>query len=183
MYDTNKAPKTLEEYEILIETKLAEEAAKASEFYTPLTREQLEQEYAFLKPQEAPEISIPVEPELTLEEARKVKLSELKDAFDRAGEHAVVETPWGWPVDANREAKDDVDGIIKAMAAQNLDQWDRFCDANNEIRPVTREQMDAIMLLIIQNGGQLYDKKWQLREAINGATSIEELSRIEISFA
>lgn len=185
MYDINKMPQTQEEYGILINAKLAEEAAKADAdpTYTPKTREQLEREYAFLKPQEATAIlPFPDDSLLTLDELKQQKLSELKWAFEQAGAKAVVETPWGWPVDAKREDKDNVDSILEGMEATGAEVCEKFCDANNEFHAVTKADMQTIKLLIIQNGSRLYDKKWQIRDAINAASSKEELMQVEIAF-
>lgn len=47
---------------------------------------------------------------------------------------------------------------------------------------VTLEQLQQVKLEMIQYGLQLYNKKWQLEDAINNAQTLEKLNSITIDF-
>lgn len=76
-YDTNLMPRNLDEWNQLIDAKLAEEQAKAAadEMYQPQSRAQLEQLFSFYYPQEQPDLPVFAEPVLTPEQVLAQKRS------------------------------------------------------------------------------------------------------------
>lgn len=119
---------------------------------------------------------------MAIEELRMEKLAELARAFEEARQTATVATPDGWPADANEVAYRNVQGLLITM--ENMGGTSvSFCDANNEFHGVNQQELQAIQQLIIDKGLALYQRKWQLRAAINNAETREALNGIAISFA
>ena len=55
-------------------------------------------------------------------------------------------------------------------------------DAKNVGHEVTLDQLKTLQLEIIASGNAAYQEKWKLRDAIEAATTKEELDAIEIVF-
>lgn len=128
------------------------------------------------------ELVPPPPPPLPLEDVRAAKLAELTSAFEaaEAGGHCV--SSLGFEVDATERANRDVGGLIVSMSQAGAPASTYFCDYTNQMRGVTLADLRILQLEIIAYGQQLYARKWQLREAINAATSVAELEAVEIVF-
>ena len=111
---------------------------------------------------------------------RQKKLMSLNEEFKRLQDEAWLYTSLGFQIDANDEANRNVDGLIKLLEATDVTQTVMFMDYNNEVHPVTYENLKTMMVEIIINGNNLYAKKWELRTALLACTTIEEVDAIEI---
>ena len=58
-----------------------------------------------------------------------------------------------------------------------------FCDADNNMQPVTLENLKTMRLEVIQYGQALYAKKWAMRTAIEGAKDFAAVDAVNINFA
>lgn len=154
-------------------------ASAVSAVEPPRTRAEWEATYkaAGYYPQPAPE----PEPEPDLDCLKRQKLSELKRAFERACESATVATADGWEADANEAANRNVQGLITSLEARGLERA-VFCGADNSFHEIALDGLKALQLQIIAKGQDLYGAKWELRAAIEGAQTKEELAAIQIAF-
>lgn len=78
----------------------------------------------------------------------------------------------------------DVNGlVVEAESSATFSETGLiFMDANNEGHQVSLEDLKTLQLEIIAAGNAAYQEKWKLRDAINAATSKDELEAIEIKF-
>lgn len=127
-------------------------------------------------------IEIVPEPiEARMERERFLAHEMLKSAFLAYRDSAVIDTPLGFPVDAGDRALQDVSGLIVLLDGDET-QTLPFMDANNVPHPVTLAELSTIRKLIVQNGARAYQRKWELRGAIDNAKTPEELEAISFSF-
>ena len=84
-------------------------------------------------------------------------------------------------VNANTTAKTNVDGLITAMEAQNLNTVN-FMTFDNTLAELTLEQLKTIQLELISYGNNLYARKWALRSQIEACTTKEEVDAIVINY-
>lgn len=117
----------------------------------------------------------------TPEETRTKKLMELSQKHHEAEEIGVIQSSLGFPVDANERANRDVSGLISQMEMTSIDKT-QFCDANNDFHEVTLDNLKTMQLELIQYAQSLYATKWQLRAAIEAASTVDELNAIDIKF-
>lgn len=178
-YNPDTMPRNLEEWNALIDYKLAEETAKAEADpdYEAQSRADLEAMFACYYPQ-----PVEAEPAPTFEELKAARLAELGAAFYTACQTATVATPGGWIADADETANRNVAGLITTLEAAPKAETVQFCDHANQFHEVTLADLKAIQLLIIEHGQQLYGLKWQYRNAIESAQSEADLDAIAISF-
>ena len=117
-----------------------------------------------------------------LETCRSAKLEILSEAHRQAEETGVL-TPTGldFPVDATPRAKRDIDGLVEWLQSTG-ETTAMFCGADDILHPVTLSDVQVMQIALIERAQTLYGLKWQLREAINNAQTIEALNAIEISF-
>lgn len=117
------------------------------------------------------------DPQPMVEDVRTQKLIELDSKFlDWYETDATLISSLGFECDSDARAMMDINGlVIKAQSAV-------FMDANNQPHEVTLEELKVIQLEIIDAGNAAYQRKWELREAINAAETIEDLDAIEITF-
>lgn len=117
----------------------------------------------------------------TPEGTRAEKLELLKVEHANAEKVGIVHSSLGFPVDANDRANRDVSGLISQMEMTSVSTT-QFCDANNDFHEVTLDNLKTLQLELTQYAQSLYATKWQLRSAIEAATSVDELNAIEIKF-
>lgn len=121
------------------------------------------------------------EPVVPLEELRAAKLQDLAAWFTWASDNAhLTSTVIGYEIDADETANRNIEGLIKAVEAGNLQEPVYFMDYDNQVRPVDLNMLKVMQLEVIANGQALYQQKWALRSAIEAAQSKAELDAIEI---
>lgn len=117
---------------------------------------------------------------LQLEQARKTKLEELNTLFNSQEETAHMLCSLGFEINAGDRANRDIEGLIKRLKAGEVQEPVMFCDYNNQVQPVTLQNLEAMQLEIIANGQLLYQKKWFVREKINALQTVEELEALNV---
>lgn len=120
-------------------------------------------------------------PEELLAQAKADKLAELSEAFDLAQATGRTLSVCGFEVDANETADRNVRGLITKLEATGAPSAP-FCDYTNTMRQATLAQLKTIQLEIIGYGEALYARKWAIREAVNGAETVEDVVAVTISF-
>lgn len=88
----------------------------------------------------------------------------------------------GFKSDGDRRTRTNIEDLIQFFALQAQDGKVPYRDYNNETQELTKEQLGVLLQEQIMNGKELYNQKWALQDAINGAQSIEDLKKIEIKF-
>ena len=121
------------------------------------------------------------EEEVTLESKKAGKLEILTNKFKEVLETAFLLSSLGFYINAGERAKGDVDGIITQMEAENI-ETKMFMDYEDVIQVITLDEAKVLQLEIIKNGEFVYQQKWELRNRINNATTIEEVDQIQIAF-
>lgn len=121
------------------------------------------------------------EAEITLEDKKAGKLEILNNKFKEILETAYLLSSLGFYINAGERAKGDVDGIITQMEAENI-ETKMFMDYEDVIQVITLDEAKVLQLEIIKNGEFVYQQKWELRNRINNATTIEEVDQIQIAF-
>lgn len=120
-----------------------------------------------------------LEPEAMLYYARQNKLAELDTKFNYALENGHTTSSFGVEIDANITSVRNVGGLLVVMGP---DDTEMFCDYNNQLHELTRQQVEILQVEIIKFIQGLYDKKWYYRDQINTLTTPEEINSIVIEF-
>lgn len=112
------------------------------------------------------------------------KLDELNAKLEetKASSAAHITSSTGYVVNANTTAKQNIDGLITAMTAQNLSTVN-FMTFDNTLAELTLEQLKTLQLELISYGNNLYAKKWSLRAQIEACTTKEEVDAIVIDYS
>ena len=118
-----------------------------------------------------------------LENVISRKLDELTAKLEetKTSNAAHIASSTGYVVNANTTAKTNVDGLITAMEAQNLNTVN-FMTFDNTLAELTLEQLKTIQLELISYGNNLYARKWALRSQIEACTTKEEVDAIVINY-
>lgn len=119
-----------------------------------------------------------------VENVKSRKLARLNSALNavKASSGASIKSSTGYTVNANTTAKQNIDGLITAMTAQNLSTVN-FMTFDNTLVQLTLDQLKTIQLELISYGNNLYARKWELRNAIEACTTKEEVDAINITFS
>ena len=120
-----------------------------------------------------------LEPEAMLYYARQNKTAELEQKFNYMLENGHTTSSFGVEIDANVTSVRNVAGLLVVMGADDK-EW--FCDYNNQLHELTRQQVEVLQVEIITYIQGLYDQKWVYREQINTLTTPEEINNIVIEF-
>lgn len=112
---------------------------------------------------------------------KRAKQELLEAAFQTVQNTAYVVSSLGFRANAGTRAYRDVDGLIKQMTTEGL-EFVAFRDYDNVFQPITFEEAKTLELEIIKNGQSIYLQKWAFEDAINKATTVEELDAINIGF-
>lgn len=112
------------------------------------------------------------------------KLDELNAKLEetKTSSAAHITSSTGYVVNANTTAKQNIDGLITAMTAQNLSTVN-FMTFDNTLAELTLEQLKTLQLELISYGNNLYAKKWSLRAQIEACTTKEEVDAIVIDYS
>ena len=113
-------------------------------------------------------------PKKPLELVKVEKLAEIKQAFNQEQESGHTMSSLGFEVDATRRSKDDIESLIYVGAFPV-----HFRDYNNSFHELSKEQAEVLKKEIIAYGLAVYQKKWDLEEAVKNATTIEEVEVIK----
>ena len=118
-----------------------------------------------------------------LEVVRTFKGQNLEQSFDEIynSKHLKLQSSLGFEINANNVANTNIDGLIKVLRKTGQEGV-LFRDYNNELHKVTLDDLETMQMEIIMNAQTLYAKKWELENAINNATTMEELLSIEDNF-
>ena len=124
----------------------------------------------------------PVEPEKTLSELKSDKLSELTaitSKYDNqlVNNEMIIKSSLGFTINADLRSQNNLRGLI-AIGIEPVN----FVTADNSVKSLILEQLNVLLSECAQNGQHLYLLKWQYREQIEQAQTVEELNAIEIKF-
>lgn len=114
--------------------------------------------------------------------ARKLDELNVKLEETKASSAAHITSSTGYVVNANNTAKQNIDGLITAMTAQNMTTVN-FMTYDNTLAQLTLEQLKTIQLELISYGNNLYARKWALRSQIEACKTKEEVDAIVIDYS
>lgn len=120
--------------------------------------------------------------EKTLSELKSEKLSELTaitSKFDNqlVNTDMIIKSSLGFSINADLRSQNNLRGLI-AIGIEPVN----FVTADNSVKSLTLEQLNVLLSECAQNGQHLYLLKWQYREQIEQAQTVEELNNIEFNF-
>ena len=124
----------------------------------------------------------PVEPEKTLDELKSEKLSKLTaitSKFDDqlVNTNMIIKSSLDFSINADLRSQNNLRGLI-AVGVEPVN----FVTADNSIQSLNIEQLNILLNECTQNVQRLYLLKWQYREQIKQAKTVEELNAIEFNF-
>lgn len=120
--------------------------------------------------------------EKTFDELKSDKLSELTEItskFDNqlVNNEMVIKSSLGFTINADLRSQNNLRGLI-ALGIEPVN----FMTADNSVQSLSLEQLNILLNECAQNGQHLYLLKWQYREQIEQAQTVEELNTIEFNF-
>lgn len=116
-----------------------------------------------------------------LEQDKAQKAAEIKEKFAAAMEKTIVEVEGVGFVDAGRKNLQDVQGILDVFDSYGQDTID-FRLANNTFAKVDKAGLELIKTKITLAGLAHYQKKWEYGNALEKATSFNEIANIVVEF-
>lgn len=124
----------------------------------------------------------PVEPIKTLEELKADKLNELASITSKYDNQLVntdmiINSSLGFTVNADLRSQNNLRGLI-AVGMEPVN----FVTADNSVQSLSIEQLNVLLNECAQNVQHLYLLKWQYREQIEQAKTVEELNAIKFTF-
>ena len=124
----------------------------------------------------------PVEPEKALEELKSEKLAELTSItskFDNqlVNTDMIIKSSLGFSINADLRSQNNLRGLI-AVGVEPVN----FVTADNSVQSLSIEQLNVLLNECAQNGQHLYLLKWQYREQIEQAKTVDELNAIKFNF-
>ena len=131
-----------------------------------------------------PEGAVTTKPEKPFETVKEEKLAELNSGLMsmRANSRSSIESSVGFAINANDTANDNVAGLISAMETSGAETAN-FMAFDNTLHQVSVEDLKTMQYELSIWGQALYAYKWQVRAAIDTATTIEELEAIQIDYS
>ena len=119
---------------------------------------------------------------LTLAELKGFKKQQVENAtegFDskRKDPSMFFKSSLGFNVDGDARSRDNLDGL-KAIGIEPV----TFRDHDNIDHSLTLANLELLIKEANMNGAMLYQQKWKLQTAIDGAKSVKALKAIEIKF-
>lgn len=116
----------------------------------------------------------------SLDLLKKEVLMDVKMKFTSKFASGVFESSLGFPVDCRRyQEKNDLENLINLESLGFPVSW---MDANGNLQTLSEEQVQILKNEMRIFGLSLYQKKWQLTNQIEAATTVEELKAININF-
>ena len=121
-------------------------------------------------------------PSKNLDELKSEKLSELTAITSKFDNQLVntdmtIKSSLGFSINADLRSQNNLRGLI-ALGIEPVN----FVTADNSVKSLTLEQLNILLNECAQNGQHLYLLKWQYREQIEQAQTVEELNAIEFNF-
>lgn len=116
-------------------------------------------------------------PEKSIGTIKEEKIQEIRRAFDNEESNGYVDSSLGFRADATRKSKADIDGLIQAMDAMDMQEV-AFRDYDNLMRTLTFDQVRMLQLELIQKGLWNYSTKWGLEQDIYAAKNKEEVEAV-----
>ena len=121
-------------------------------------------------------------PATLLAEIKQKRLAELTalahDFDDRVlNTNMYIVSSLGFKVNADLRSQNNLRGLI-AVGIEPVN----FVTADNSVQSLNIEQLNVLLNECAQNGQHLYLLKWQYREQIEQAKTVEELNAIEFNF-
>ena len=121
-------------------------------------------------------------PTQNLDELKSEKLSELTSItskFDNqlVNTDMIIKSSLGFSINADLRSQNNLRGLI-AVGVEPVN----FVTADNSIQSLNIEQLNVLLNECAQNVQHLYLLKWQYREQIKQAKTIEELNTIKFEF-
>lgn len=101
-------------------------------------------------------------------------LSTLNQKFDSVSESAYLISSLGFKADANRVAKDNVQGLIEEVGNGTVS----FCDYDNNFHTLDKVKLETLRSEINKNGQNLYAQKWQYRDALQKCETVDEVQNV-----
>ncbi|MCD8212858.1 MAG: DUF4376 domain-containing protein [Campylobacter sp.] len=117
--------------------------------------------------------------DIGLEEAKALKLVEIKEAITKDTQKCICEAEGIGEVDAGNQYMINIAALISVCEASGQEVDFRMAD--NTTKKLNLEQLNKIKAAIGLKGLSLYHKKWELEEALNNAKSIDEVKEIKWS--
>ena len=119
---------------------------------------------------------------LTLAEMKGFKKQQVENAtegFDskRKDPSMFFKSSLGFNVDGDARSRDNLDGL-KAIGIEPV----TFRDHDNIDHSLTLANLELLIKEANMNGAMLYQQKWKLQAAIDGAKSVKALKAIDIKF-
>lgn len=102
-------------------------------------------------------------------------LTQLNADFETAKERAHIVSSFGFTVDANQTANENVTGLLVTIGDTEKVQ---FCDYHNIFRELTKADLQVLQTEIIANAQNLYQQKWVYRTQIENCTNNEGLDAV-----
>ena len=120
--------------------------------------------------------------EKSLSELKSSKLSELTaitSKFDNqlVNTDMIIKSSLGFSINADLRSQNNLRGLI-AVGVEPVN----FVTADNSVQSLTLEQLNILLNECAQNVQHLYLLKWQYREQIEQAKTVEELNTIKFNF-
>ena len=125
-------------------------------------------------------------PEVLIDESsfdfqKQAKMELLSATFSKHDDKARIMTSLGFRVNAGERAKQDINGLVITMEADKTPSIE-FMDFDNILQLVTLDELKTIQVEVIKNSSMVYQQKWEIRDRIQSAETVEELDAIDISF-
>ena len=120
--------------------------------------------------------------EKTLEELKADKHNELTSItskFDNqlVNTDMIIKSSLGFSINADLRSQNNLRGLI-AVGLEPVN----FVTADNSVKSLSIEQLNILLNECTLNGQNLYQQKWNYREQIENASTVEELNSIEFNF-
>ena len=120
--------------------------------------------------------------EKTIDELKSEKLAELSaitSKFDNqlVNTDMIIKSSLGFSINADLRSQNNLRGLI-VIGIEPVN----FVIADNSVKSLTLKQLNILLSECAQNGQHLYLLKWQYREQIEQAQTVEELNAIEFNF-
>lgn len=120
-------------------------------------------------------------PKPMLDEVKKDKLSELNRIFEQISENgnASCFSSLGFEINADEAANRNISNLIYALERTGQETV-QFCAFDNTFHEVSLAGLQTMKLEIISHMHGIYRRKWELREHINAAETIDDVNAVEI---
>ena len=124
----------------------------------------------------------PVEPEKTLDELKSEKLAELTaitSKFDNqlVNTDMIIKSSLGFTINADLRSQNNLRGLI-VTGVEPVN----FVTADNSVQSLSNEQLNVLLNECALNGQSLYLQKWEYKEQIEHAQTVEDLNKIVFKF-